>query len=219
MFLFQLTTESDEIAVLYTGDTRLEPSHVESILSDSLRSVKYLYIDTSCALSRMHFPSKQQSIDTLISFIRNKPDNSRFRIEFFHLGCEDILRGIAYHLSTKIFVHPRSRRATLYLKLLPDIVTLDPRESRIHCCGDWKGPGCSDCELLKDTGSPQFFFIRPTTMGFGSISRKPIRLDAELIRVSKKKDVVSFKCETNQSSFSFTACILRHLNFKILSSL
>jgi hypothetical protein len=41
-FIFRLETESDDIVVLYTGDTRLEESHAE--YSDALRSTRHLYI-------------------------------------------------------------------------------------------------------------------------------------------------------------------------------
>jgi hypothetical protein len=183
MFLFKL----GETVILYTGDTRLEQSHVDSILSDALRSTSSIYIDsTFCSSQFSHIPSKEESTNALINFINSKPGITVFRVDCLLLGYADILRAIVYAFSCKIYVRPGTKRHKVYEKLFPDLITTDSRSTRFHCCGDNRGDMCGDCRKLSCEGGSCYYSIVPTTMGWRDTAMNSIGPYTPILRLNEK---------------------------------
>jgi hypothetical protein len=182
MFLFKL----GETVVLYTGDTRLEQSHVDTILSDTLRSTNHLYIDsTFCSSEFANIPSKEESINALINFINSKPGITVFRIDCLLLGYADILRSIVYTFSSKIYVRRGTKRFKVYEKLFPDLITSDPTSTRFHCCGDRRGDMCGDCRILSIESGSCYYSVVPTTMGWKDTVKNTIGPDTQILSLNE----------------------------------
>jgi hypothetical protein len=179
MFLFKI----DETVVLYTGDARLEQSHVDSIISDDLRSAKHLYIDsTFCSRSFAHIPSKEDSTIALINFINSKPGTTVFRIDCLLLGYGDMLRSIEYSFSCKMYVRPGTKRFKVYEKLFPELITTDSTSTRFHCCGDRRGDMCPECRRMSNDAGSCYYSIVPTTMGWSDTAKNSIGPDTTILR-------------------------------------
>lgn len=115
--------EGDKGAVLHTGDFRAEPWFLESIRrnpilqqylapSDTPRqhSSRYtvskrletIYLDTACMFGMEDVPPKDEAVSSLLRLMEYYPKSTRFFLNFWTWGYEDLYKGIARHFQAKV---------------------------------------------------------------------------------------------------------------------
>ncbi|TPX31972.1 hypothetical protein SmJEL517_g04799 [Synchytrium microbalum] len=166
--------------ILYTGDARYEPWFLDvmkksKIITQSLKEkpITTVYLDTTFAdVSKTKFPSKKESVKTIIDIIKSTPKDARIFLEFTMLGVEEVLLGVAKHFNTKIYVKPYRYRkfeslrncdqnsANLETLDIASYLTTDPHSTRFHNCGGIR-KRCRDCRAIAAT--TQVLMIRPST--------------------------------------------------------
>ncbi|KAI5923516.1 beta-lactamase-like protein [Camillea tinctor] len=107
MFLF----ESDNKAVLYTGDIRCEPLFVNNIsrnpsiieYTSSLKSLDCIYIDTSL-LDDITLQTKAEGLAELLGKVSKYPSDTIFHFHAWTFGYEDIWVALSKALNSKIHV-------------------------------------------------------------------------------------------------------------------
>jgi hypothetical protein len=110
MFLFQGTVNGTERSCLVTGDLRAEPWFIETLLHNPLLSpfivstnnrrrrplkeLDCIYLDTSNVLLNQELLTKQQAVEDLIELIKLYPSTTRFFLNCWTWGYEELLKGI-----------------------------------------------------------------------------------------------------------------------------
>ncbi|CAK7200029.1 hypothetical protein SEUCBS139899_002717 [Sporothrix eucalyptigena] len=108
MFLF----EDDHKAALYTGDTRLEPWFVNSLVRNpclaeytaGLRTIDTVYLDTTFIERDVTFETKAEGIRELLQAVAKYPQNTIFYMRAWTFGYEDVWTALAKALRSKIHV-------------------------------------------------------------------------------------------------------------------
>ncbi|KAJ3248507.1 hypothetical protein HDU78_000155 [Chytriomyces hyalinus] len=158
MFLF----EYQSYRVLYTGDLRSDAALIHDLTKTtdafsstfgSNKRIDTLYMDTTFCDPRLaNFPSKQQSIQALLSTISKRSKTARFSFQFLSLGHEEIIAALSRTFDTQIHVSKEQYElyksySTLESLTPPDIdmmpfITCSTEESskaRFHMrCDCWK---------------------------------------------------------------------------------
>lgn len=120
MFLF----EGDGKAVVYTGDIRSEPWHVNSIArspclpeySCGIKTLDRIYLDTSF-IDGIDFPPKADGIHELLRKIAQYPDDTVFHFRAWTFGYEAVWIALSNALRSQI--HVDSYKLGLYRSLAP----------------------------------------------------------------------------------------------------
>jgi len=111
MFLFEGTVNGTERSCLVTGDLRAEPWFIETLLHNPLLSpfivstnnrrtrrplkeLDCIYLDTSNVLLNQELLTKQQAVEDLIELIKLYPSTTRFFLNCWTWGYEELLKGI-----------------------------------------------------------------------------------------------------------------------------
>ncbi|KAI8840007.1 beta-lactamase-like protein [Chytriomyces cf. hyalinus JEL632] len=158
MFLFEYQSSR----VLYTGDLRSDAALIHDLTKTtdafsstfgSNKRIDTLYMDTTFCDPRLaNFPSKQQSIQALLSAISKRPKTTRFSFQFLSLGHEEIIAALSRTFDTQIHVSKEQYElyksfSTLESLTPPDIdmmpfincSTDDFSKARFHMrCDCWK---------------------------------------------------------------------------------
>ncbi|KAF5345172.1 hypothetical protein D9758_009666 [Tetrapyrgos nigripes] len=151
--------EGTEGAVLHTGDFRAEPWFLESLkhnpflqpylASNSpnesgyefgngvLKTLEAIYLDTACVMQTHQVPTKENATTGLISLLALYPPTTKFFINAWTWGYEDILKAIVRHFGCHI--HLDSYKFDVFRRLkndpfLSNLGTRDENATRFHSC-------------------------------------------------------------------------------------
>ncbi|KAK2599218.1 hypothetical protein N8I77_010989 [Diaporthe amygdali] len=154
MFLF----EGDGKAVLYTGDIRSEPWHVDALLrvpcmveysvgrnSKKLKTLDKIYLDTSFT-EDVQFQTKADGLRELLEKVAKYPKDTLFYFSAWTYGYEDVWIALAKALNTQIHVDDYKMKVyeSLRVKLEDDYIYLSPEAPALvgFPCGNRFHPGC-----------------------------------------------------------------------------
>ncbi|EKM52053.1 uncharacterized protein PHACADRAFT_54509, partial [Phanerochaete carnosa HHB-10118-sp] len=187
MFLIQGSLGS----ILYTGDFRAEPWYLDSLKKNPFlekyiatwdphisnafpetvgETLEAIYLDTACMLSTKLIPSKDEATSGLVSLMKLFPESTRFFINGWTWGYEDIYKVVAKAFRTNI--HVDRYKHTVYSHLdrepfLRSIITRDERATRFHACERFDR--CSEVKAEgQDTHTSSgnhVVYVNPVTMG------------------------------------------------------
>ncbi|TLS24618.1 hypothetical protein PpBr36_08598 [Pyricularia pennisetigena] len=154
MFLF----EGDGKAVLYTGDIRSEPWHVNSIArspcmmeySAGIKTLSCIYLDTSNT-EDVAFPSKDAGLKELLEKVIRYPKDTIFHFQAWTFGYEQVWIALSKALNSP--VHVDDYKLQLYRSLVAKGNPKDPYATQFHMgpevaalvgfmCGNTAHPGC-----------------------------------------------------------------------------
>ncbi|KAF4564795.1 hypothetical protein EYR40_010966 [Pleurotus pulmonarius] len=112
-------------AVLHTGDVRAEPRFIEALelnphlrpylASTNERSLEAIFLDTACLLSTANVPSKKYATDGLVSLMKLYPYSTRFFVNAWTWGYEDVLKAIADEFRTQAFSISGAKHQIVYI--------------------------------------------------------------------------------------------------------
>ncbi|KAJ8693504.1 hypothetical protein PTI98_008491 [Pleurotus ostreatus] len=157
-------------AVLHTGDVRAEPVFIEALKLNphlrpyltSTKTLEAIFLDTACLLSTAEVPSKKYATDGLVSLMKLYPYSTRFFVNAWTWGYEDILKAIAYEFRTQI--HVDRYKHSIYSRLsdasLASIFTRELGATRFHACERFDR--CS--EVSVNGAKHQIVYINPVSM-------------------------------------------------------
>lgn len=153
--------EDDRHAILYTGDIRSEPWHVNAIARNpavvaythGIRTLDKIYLDTSF-IQNVPFQTKADGIAELIHKVSLYPDDTIFHIQAWTYGYEQVWVALAKALKSRIHVDEYKMRifSSLVAKTSNDrfssSIHLCPEAPALagYVCGNTPHPGC----LTKD---------------------------------------------------------------------
>ncbi|OJT12075.1 Protein artemis [Trametes pubescens] len=154
--------EGDKGAVLHTGDLRAEPWFLDSLRhnpyiqryldasstsptsncknvprSTILPKLEAIYLDTACLLNTYDVPNKADAADGLTDLVAIYPETTRFFINAWTLGYEEIYKAVARTFGAQI--HVDRYKHGLYSHttgdpFLTSIITKDGSSTRFHAC-------------------------------------------------------------------------------------
>ncbi|KAF9515029.1 hypothetical protein BS47DRAFT_822800 [Hydnum rufescens UP504] len=168
--------EGSKGAVLHTGDMRAEPSFVENlkrnpflakyILPDPeldfrtepasqdnskhlYTTLEAIYLDTACLIGTVDVPTKIAATSGLIQLMGLYSVTTRFFINIWTWGYEDILKAVSKAFGCKI--HVDRYKKVIYSSLQSDpllnvITTEDPYSTRFHACERFNRCACVPSE-------------------------------------------------------------------------
>ncbi|ROW03119.1 hypothetical protein VMCG_05828 [Cytospora schulzeri] len=154
MFLF----EGNGKAVLYTGDIRSEPCHVDAIVRNpcmveyshepsrrGLRTLDRVYLDTSFT-EDVQFQTKSDGLRELLDKVSKYPDDTVFYFSAWTYGYEDVWIALAKALNTKIHVDDYKMKVYESLRVKigeDDYIHLSPEAPALtgFTCGNSLHPG------------------------------------------------------------------------------
>ncbi|KJR88251.1 DNA repair protein [Sporothrix schenckii 1099-18] len=121
MFLF----EDEYKAALYTGDTRLEPWFVNTLVrhpclaeyTAGLRTIDTVYLDTTFVEKGVDFQTKAEGLRELLQTVARYPSDTIFYLRAWTFGYEDIWTALAKALRSK--VHVDEYKLRLYRSMAP----------------------------------------------------------------------------------------------------
>ncbi|KLO11494.1 hypothetical protein SCHPADRAFT_891560 [Schizopora paradoxa] len=147
-------------AILHTGDVRAEPQFISALSRNPyvqryiaphqpfyplkkgthvspLANLETIYLDTSCVLRTCQIPTKEDATSGLIELMRSYPESSRFFINAWTWGYEDVLKAVSRAFGQKI--HVDRYKHDVYTSLTEDpflkaIVTKERGKTRFHAC-------------------------------------------------------------------------------------
>ncbi|KAL1875780.1 hypothetical protein Daus18300_002971 [Diaporthe australafricana] len=154
MFLF----EGNGKAVLYTGDIRAEPWHIDALLrnpcmvqysmgqsSRQLKTLDKIYLDTSFT-EDVQFQTKADGLRELLEKVAKYPKDTLFYFSAWTYGYEDVWIALAKALNTKIHVDDYKMKVyeSLRVKLQDEYLHLSPEAPALvgFTCGNRTHPGC-----------------------------------------------------------------------------
>ncbi|KAF6814199.1 DNA repair protein [Colletotrichum plurivorum] len=153
--------EDNRHAILYTGDIRSEPWHVNTIARNpavvaythGIRTLDKIYLDTSF-IQNVPFQTKADGIAELLRKVSIYPDNTIFHIQAWTYGYEQVWIALAKALKSRIHVDEYKMRmfSSLIAKASNDrfssSIHLCPEAPALagYVCGNTPHPGC----LTKD---------------------------------------------------------------------
>ncbi|KAI6375399.1 hypothetical protein MCOR25_002965 [Pyricularia grisea] len=154
MFLF----EGGGKAVLYTGDIRSEPWHVNSIArnpcmieySAGIKTLSRIYLDTSNT-EDISFPSKDAGLKELLEKVARYPKDTIFHFQAWTFGYEQVWIALSKALNSPI--HVDDYKMQLYKSLVTKGNPKDPYATQFQMgpeaaalvgfmCGNTAHPGC-----------------------------------------------------------------------------
>ncbi|KAI0086911.1 hypothetical protein BDY19DRAFT_859766, partial [Irpex rosettiformis] len=163
--------EGAQGAVLHTGDFRAEPWFIQSLTKnpflqryihptlDSIRTIskqqdglentlRTIYLDTACLLGTDDVPTKDEATAGLVSMMLLYPDTTRFFINGWTWGYEDLYKAVAKAFGAKIHVDRYKYAVYSHLAhepFLSSIITRDEGSTRFHACERFNR--CSEVEV------------------------------------------------------------------------
>ncbi|KAI3393745.1 hypothetical protein diail_3746 [Diaporthe ilicicola] len=154
MFLF----EGNGKAVLYTGDIRSEPWHVEALLRNpcmveysmgrnqrQLKTLDKIYLDTSFT-EDVQFQTKADGLRELLEKVAEHPKDTFFYFSAWTYGYEDVWIALAKALNTRIHVDDYKMKVyeSLRVRLEDEYHHLSPESPALvgFSCGNRAHPGC-----------------------------------------------------------------------------
>ncbi|KAH8763581.1 beta-lactamase-like protein [Diaporthe sp. PMI_573] len=154
MFLF----EGDGKAVLYTGDIRCEPWHIDALLrnpcmfeyaigrdSKQLKTLDKVYLDTSFT-EDVQFQTKSEGLRELLEKVAQYPEDTLVYFSSWTYGYEDVWIALAKALGTQIHVDDYKMKVyeSLRVKNDNDYIHLSPEAPALvgFSCGNRFHPGC-----------------------------------------------------------------------------
>ncbi|GJE91637.1 hypothetical protein PsYK624_077870 [Phanerochaete sordida] len=178
-------------SILHTGDFRAEPWYLDSLKKNPFlerylapydshasgsstmaisESLEAIYLDTACMLSTKYIPSKDEATSGLVSLMKHFPSTTRFFINAWTWGYEDVHKAIARAFRSPIHVDRYKHSVYSHLEREPflrSVITRDPRSSRFHACERF-----DRCEEVRvdgrDSHTPDgnhVVYVNPVTMG------------------------------------------------------
>ncbi|KAI0362982.1 hypothetical protein BV20DRAFT_234269 [Pilatotrama ljubarskyi] len=181
-------------AVLHTGDLRAEPWFLESLrhnpfiqryidTSDiftpfprrssptaSLPKLDAIYLDTACLLNNYDVPTKSGAASGIASLMACYPETTRFFLNVWTWGYEEIYKAVARVFGAKI--HVDRYKHGIYSHLTGDpfiksIITRDGTSTRFHACERF-----ARCEHVRVNGREahtpsghHVVYVNPVNMG------------------------------------------------------
>ncbi|KUI73367.1 Protein artemis [Cytospora mali] len=154
MFLF----EGNGKAVLYTGDIRSEPCHVDAIARNpcivgysyeqgkpSLKTLDRIYLDTSFT-EDVQFQTKSDGLRELLEEVQKYPKDTVFYFSAWTYGYEEVWIALAKELDTKIHVDDYKMKVYESLRVRvgdDDYMHLSPEAPALtgFSCGNTLHPG------------------------------------------------------------------------------
>uniref|UniRef100_A0A8D8NRU3 Protein artemis n=1 Tax=Culex pipiens TaxID=7175 RepID=A0A8D8NRU3_CULPI len=135
MFLFE--TERDR-NILYTGDFRLSPKDLRSLLPLQSITLHVLYLDTTFFnRTYTYFPSQSESLAKIVQLTKEWLERDPRNVISFRLpalyGSEFLFIELARQLQQRIHVNAQEAQQYRYLASLDDAIT-SADGSRIHAC-------------------------------------------------------------------------------------
>ncbi|KZV84512.1 hypothetical protein EXIGLDRAFT_753795 [Exidia glandulosa HHB12029] len=173
--------EGEKGAVLHTGDFRAEPAFLASLRMNPLlqryitpkfsfsgsdngptRTLDAIYLDTACMLSTHQVPSKVDATEGLVQLMALFPAKTRFFLNCWTWGYEDILKAVASAFQSKI--HVDRYKYSVFMKtsdpFLKALVSLDENVSRFHACE--RHDRCKQIDFPRNTES--IVYVNPVDM-------------------------------------------------------
>ncbi|KAH9851733.1 hypothetical protein C2E23DRAFT_895639 [Lenzites betulinus] len=153
--------EGDKGAVLHTGDLRAEPwfidslrhnpfvqryldvpskpspRHMQSSLPTSSSKLEAIYLDTACLLNTYDVPTKADAAAGLAGLMTLYPHTTRFFINTWTWGYEEVFKAVARTFGAKIHVDRYKHGVYSHITgepFLTSIVTKDGSSTRFHAC-------------------------------------------------------------------------------------
>lgn len=131
--------ETNGTKLLYTGDTRIEASSLETLMQqlNSARGVDVLAADATFFHPRWRFPPRSQAIAEVLQLIREHAPEQQQRvyIEADMLGCEVLMEAVARAFHTQVHVVDRTRHALFAsMDSLKSHLTQEASATRFHFC-------------------------------------------------------------------------------------
>ncbi|KAI8978707.1 hypothetical protein BD414DRAFT_465748 [Trametes punicea] len=151
--------EGSKGAVLHTGDLRAEPWFIESlrhnpfvqkyldvpraaasnlaIASIPTPKLEAIYLDTACLLNTYDIPPKADAVTGLAELMALFPETTRFFINAWTWGYEEIYKAVARTFGTKVHVDRYKHGIYSHITgdpFLKSIITRDGSSTRFHAC-------------------------------------------------------------------------------------
>ncbi|EPE10493.1 artemis protein [Ophiostoma piceae UAMH 11346] len=123
MFLF----ENEQTAALYTGDTRLEPWFVNSLVRNpslaeyvsGLRTLDTVYMDTTFLQKDVAFQTKSEGLCELLQAVAKYPPDTVFYFRAWTFGYEEVWTALSKVLKSK--VHVDDYKMSMYASLISKV--------------------------------------------------------------------------------------------------
>ncbi|KAI1785521.1 hypothetical protein LXA43DRAFT_1185710 [Ganoderma leucocontextum] len=185
--------EGSKGAVLHTGDFRAETWFLESLKHNSfihryirdsrssssvdlLPTLDAIYLDTACLLNNYEVPPKAEAAVALTSLMALYPQSTRFFLNVWTWGYEEIYKEISRKFGTKIHVDRYKHSVYAHLSgdpFLRSIITRDESATRFHACERFER-----CEHVRvhgreshTPGGHHVVYVNPVNMDFQSWQR------------------------------------------------
>ncbi|KAI0770085.1 hypothetical protein C8Q74DRAFT_1201832 [Fomes fomentarius] len=207
-------------AVLHTGDLRAEPWFLESLkynpfiqqyidapaqpLPGSTRGLPYhsyplpkldtIYLDTACLLNTYDVPPKAEAADGLASLMAMYAPSTRFFLNVWTWGYEEIYKAIARRFRTKIHVDRYKNGVYKHITgdpFLHSIITTDEYTTRFHACERFER-----CDHVRvhgreshTSGRQHVVYVNPVNMDVESWARY-LANTRELLRTGKVPSIL-----------------------------
>ncbi|KAI0357562.1 hypothetical protein OH77DRAFT_1476305 [Trametes cingulata] len=181
-------------AVLHTGDLRAEPWFLESLRHNpfiqryiddadtscrtsrcsspatSLPKLEAIYLDTACLLNNYDVPTKANAASGIASLMACYPETTRFFLNVWTWGYEEIYKAVARVFGAKIHVDRYKHGVYSHLTgdpFLKSIITRDGASTRFHACERF-----GRCEHVRVNGreahtpsGQHVVYVNPVNMG------------------------------------------------------
>ncbi|KAI0754799.1 hypothetical protein C8Q80DRAFT_1141172 [Daedaleopsis nitida] len=203
-------------AVLHTGDLRAEPWFLESLKRNPfiqqyihvprskqtphhypthhLPKLDAIYLDTACLLNIYDVPPKAEAAERLASLMASYPDTTRFFLNVWTWGYEELYKAIARTFHTKI--HVDRYKHGVYTNITGDpflqsIITRDESLTRFHACERFER-----CDHVRVNGRESHtpngnhvVYVNPVNMDVASWERY-LADTSERLRVGKQVNIL-----------------------------
>ncbi|PIL22723.1 hypothetical protein GSI_15416 [Ganoderma sinense ZZ0214-1] len=181
--------EGSKGSVLHTGDLRVEPWFLESLkhnpfiqryIRDSrsssstnvLPTLDAIHLDTACLLNDYEVPPKADAAVALTSLMALYPQSTRFFLNVWTWGYEDIYKEVARKFDTKIHVDRYKHSVYAHISgdpFLQSIITKDESSTRFHACERFER-----CEHVRVNGRESH-----TPSGHHVVYVNPVNMDIQ----------------------------------------
>ncbi|RKP14001.1 beta-lactamase-like protein [Piptocephalis cylindrospora] len=173
LFLFELADQpgQEKRAILHTGDFRAIP---DQIRHPSLRNrlLHTLFLDTTYLDPKYTFPPQTLVLEEIQRSYSSR-EKTLFLVGTYSIGKERVIKAVAQALGSKVWASGEKRRILGWLQddTLSSLLTTDPTEAQVHCCGMWdlKEEALAEylsAHVLKGTGYTRLVAFRPTGWTF-----------------------------------------------------
>lgn len=188
------------MSVLYTGDFRYHQRMMASIPN----RIDHLIFDSTFFHPSVGFPSKEESLEALLRFVKRALPCKRIYLACELLGSEEALILLCSHLNSKLFVSSdvyddssdwNRHTQLLALESTQGLVTSDAN-SILHLR---ENKGFSQFAMSRDNSSFDECFIKPSAMWF---AQKMIHLASSKYKVVEVSKGVVHICFSMHSDFA-----------------